>query len=84
LVPVAARGFDDASDELIKLCGAIWERYQRNPDLAPQISRTGGYVYRGGLPLRLRVLVSMSARAEGSKPQVVDVVGADLRRSRNA
>lgn len=80
LVPRAARGFDDASDELIGLCAAIWERYERNPDLAPGITRTGAYTYRGGQPLRLQIVVSMERRSEGDKPQVVDVVGADLRR----
>jgi hypothetical protein len=89
LVPAAPRNFDDASDELIEECAEIWARYQRNPDLKPAITKTGAYTYRGGEPLRLRVVVSMARREEGAKPQVVDVVGAEsesdeARRRKNA
>jgi hypothetical protein len=88
LVPAAPREFDDASDELISECAAVWARYQKNADLAPKITRTGAYVYRGGMPLRLQVVVAMGRRDEGAKPQVVDVVGAeatgdDARRRQN-
>jgi hypothetical protein len=82
LVPAAPRDFDDASDELIGHCAAIWQRYEINRDLKPGITRTGAYTYRGGLPLRLQIVVLMGRRPEGPKGQVVDVVGAELRARR--
>lgn len=83
------RSFDDASDELIERCAEVWQRYQGDPALRPEVSRTGAYVYRGPGPMRLRVVVSMEQRAEGEKPQVVDVISVersdqDARRRRNA
>ena len=68
--------FDDASDELIEMAAETWRRYQAAPERKPKISRTGAYVYRGPGPLRLQFVVSMVAREEGEKPQVVDLWGA--------
>lgn len=71
--------FNDASDELVERASACWQRYQATPELAPAISKTGAYVYREagsdrGGRRRLRYVVSMSQRQEGSKPQLVDVI----------
>jgi hypothetical protein len=66
--------FDDASDELIEVCAEIWRRYLADPARKPGITRTGAYRYRGPAPDRLQFIVSMQARAEGPKPQLVDVV----------
>ena len=51
----------------------VRERYQRNPDLAPEPRRGHPhlYVYRGGLPLRMRVLVDVEAG------EIVDVLSLD-------
>lgn len=76
------KSFDDASDELIERCAEVWARYQANADLAPKISRTGAYIYRGPGNRRIEVLVSMERRAEGSKPQVVDVISFEATRGR--
>jgi len=65
--------FDDASDALIDLCAETWRRYQAAPDRKPGITRTGAYRYRAPAPLRLQLIVSMDQRAEGDKPQLVDV-----------
>jgi hypothetical protein len=73
-VPKASGDFALARDELIELAAEIWERYQRNPELAPSVTRTGAYHYRGGLPLRLQVVVS-------ARRELVDVVGAERRRA---
>lgn len=70
LVSTAAADFPRARDELIELAATIWERYQRNPALAPSTTRTGAYQYRGGLPLRLQVVVT-------ARRELVDVVGAE-------
>jgi hypothetical protein len=74
LVSTAAADFPAARDELIEVAAAIWERYQRNPDLKPTTTRTGAYHYRGGLPLRLQVIVS-------PRLELVDVVGSEQRRA---
>ncbi len=73
VVPEASRDFDDAREELVALAGGIWTRYERNQDLAPSVTRTGAYQYRGGLPLRLLVVVT-------SDRQMVDVVCSERRR----
>jgi hypothetical protein len=77
LVPSAPRDLSLARQELAEHAAAIWERYERNAHLKPSITRTGAYCYRGGLPLRLRVVV-IDRGASGFA--LVDVVGADLRR----
>lgn len=74
--------FDDASDELIERCAEVWQRYQANPALAPKISHTGAYIYRGAGNRRIEVLVSMEQRPEGNKSQVVDVIGVETARGR--
>ena len=76
LVPQASRDFDEARAELVGLAAGVWERYERNPDLKPAITRTGAYQYRGPLPLRLAVVVAMNRAPES--PALVDVVGAEL------
>lgn len=82
LVPQASRDFEAARDELVELAAAIWDRYERNLGLAPTVTRTGAYQYRGPLPLRLVVVVVMAKPETSGKAQLVDVVGADLRRRR--
>lgn len=77
LVPEASRSFEGARDELIDLAASIWHRYESNPELAPTITRTGAYQYRGPSPLRLVVIVGKAPA--GGKPPLVDVVGVDLR-----
>jgi hypothetical protein len=79
LVPAAPREFDDASDELIERAAECWRRYRDKPELEPSTTRTGAYVYREagsdrGGRRRIRFVVAMGRRAEGAKPQVVDVV----------
>jgi len=82
LVPQAARDFEAARDELVELAAGIWERYERNRELSPTVTRTGAYQYRGGLPLRLVVVVVAAPDAGAfGQWQLVDVVGADLRRA---
>jgi len=82
LVPQAARDFEAARDELVELAAGIWERYERNRELSPTVTRTGAYQYRGGLPLRLVVVVVPAPDAGAfGQWQLVDVVGADLRRA---
>lgn len=66
--------FDDASDALIEYAAETWRRYLADPARKPGITRTGAYRYRGPGPLRLQLVVSMEGRAEGDKPQLVDVV----------
>jgi hypothetical protein len=85
LVPQASRDFEAARGELVDLAAGIWERYARNQDLAPTVTRTGAYQYRGPGPLRLVVVVSpRPARPGGGNlAPMVDVVGADLRSSRS-
>jgi hypothetical protein len=68
--------FDDASDALIEYAAETWRRYQESPDRKPGVTRTGAYRYRGPGPLRLQLIVSMEVRAEGDKPQLVDVVAS--------
>lgn len=69
----ASRDFDDAREELVRLANGIWIRYERNQMLAPSVTRTGAYQYRGGLPLRLIVIVTRDR-------QMVDVVCSERRR----
>lgn len=76
LVPHASREFDNARDQLVELAARIWARYEDNPKLAPSITRTGAYQYRGPGPLRLVVVVARAA-GEGKAP-LVDVVGVTL------
>lgn len=68
--------FDDASDALIEMAAATWRAYQADPARKPGITKTGAYRYRGPGPLRLQLIVSMAERAEGDKPQLVDVVAS--------
>lgn len=77
-----ARDFDDASDELIDLCAEVASRYAEQPDRKPRVTPSGLLVYRGPKPLRLQIIVSVTPRPEGPKPQVVDVRPShDARRS---
>jgi hypothetical protein len=80
IVPHAAREFDLARVELVALSAEIWGRYLAKPELAPTITKSGAYQYRGPGPLRLVVVVA-KARGTG-KPAMVDVVSCDLRRER--
>jgi hypothetical protein len=71
--------FDDASDALIEYAAETWRRYQADAARAPKVTRTGAYVYRGPGPRRLKLVVSMATRAEGDKPQLVDVAAGSER-----
>lgn len=72
--PRAPRDFDDASDALLEVAAAIWERY-RDGEREPKVTNTGAYLYEGGKPQgRIRLVVAASPRAEGPKQQVVDVL----------
>jgi hypothetical protein len=73
LIPAVELSFKDASRELIEYAAATWQLYE-GTDKTPTITRTGAYQYRGGRPLRLHLIVSMSVRPEGRKPQLVDVI----------
>lgn len=67
--------YDAALAELTSLCAETWQRYQDRPEAGPAISHTGGWVYRGPKPRRLRFLVGNDP-VESDKPQLVDVLPA--------
>lgn len=73
-VPGVILTFDDASDALIQYAAETWQRYLDTPEMEPRITHNGAYQYRGPGPLRLSLIVSMTRRSEGPKPQVVDVL----------
>ena len=71
----APRDFDDASDRLIEIAAAIWERYAADTSRVPKVTRTGAYLYEGGRAQRqIRLVVSAEQRPEGPLHQVVDVL----------
>lgn len=63
--------FDRAESQL----GAIAQKAHHLRDQA-----NGLQLWRGGRPLRLRLLVSTAERAEGDLPQLVSVLAASERR----
>jgi len=81
--PVArgSAAWDAASDELIEQCALVWARYLKDPTLAPSVTKTGAYQYRGPRPLRISIVVSMARREEGATGQVVDVTSLETARN---
>jgi hypothetical protein len=65
--------FHRAEEELVEICQRAVENAERNPD-GPKRTASGLYQYRGGKPLRLRLLVAPDPRAEGRLPQLVQVL----------
>lgn len=61
--------WDEAEDELIDIA----ERTVA-ADRRPRVLRSGLVQYRGPRPLRLRLIVAPKPRAEGSLPQLVQVL----------
>jgi len=75
--------YADALVELQQLARATMDRYERPRDDGslpePRVTRTGAYQYRSaytrirGVRTQVDFIVSMKVRAEGPKPQLVDI-----------
>jgi len=65
--------FHRAEEELVKMCLRAAELADANPN-GPKRTPSGLLQYRGGLPLRLRLLVAPDPREEGRLPQLVKVL----------
>lgn len=65
--------FHRAEEELVAICVRAAENAARNPE-GPKRTPIGLLQYRGGKPLRLRLLVAPDPREEGRLPQLVSVL----------
>lgn len=72
--------FHRAEEELMRICERAAELADAKPD-GPSLGKSGSLLYRGGKPLRLRLLVAPDPREEGRLPQLVRVLPAHERQT---